>query len=69
MEAGEAMKTNVYRLLRLARGKNGFQYKRIELIARGTGTVLYVSKPCETQDEADALASKYVARRPNLVEL
>lgn len=33
-----------------------------QLIARGTGSDLYSSKPCATQDEAIALAKKYLAK-------
>ena len=42
-----------------------FRYA-IELIARGSGTVMYRSKSCDTLVEAQALAFKYLARTPGL---
>lgn len=35
-----------------------------EIRSRTTGTLLYTSRPRATEDEARALAAKYVAREP-----
>ena len=38
-----------------------------QLIARGTGTDIYVSKTCDTEDEAKALAQKYLAKNKGVI--
>jgi len=38
----------------------------IELVARKTGTLMYLSKTCDTQAEAIKLARAYLAKNPDL---
>ena len=41
---------------------------RTELVARGTGTVMYTSKVCETREQADALCDKWLSRNPHILD-
>jgi hypothetical protein len=41
---------------------------RTELVARGTGTVMYSSKVCDTREQADALCDKWLSRNPHILD-
>ena len=59
----------VFAVTRFVRRKSttgGGHAYAVELIARGTGTVMYRSKTCDTLLDAQTLAFRYLAREPGL---
>ena len=50
--------------IRYSSGRFPPRRMKARLIARGTGSELYTSKPCETEEEARSLAHKYLDRHP-----
>lgn len=57
--------TRCFLLIDHVRSKHG-RYKA-RLVSRRMSTDLYVSKPCDTEQEARDLATKYLARHPEFV--
>jgi hypothetical protein len=41
---------------------------RMELVARGTGTVVYKSKKCATREQADGLCDAWLKRNPHIID-
>lgn len=58
----------VFRHRRIVRCRDGRQLHAMQLIARGTGTLMYESKPCETACQADTLVDRYLVKNLNLVD-
>lgn len=68
-ESVKRERTKVILTVRAGRDRMGTRHWRAELTARGTWTEMYKSKPRATEDEARALAMKYLAKNADWMVL